>query len=380
MNTHKITNLAAPTNPNDSARLIDVQNVQNMPTTDMYRQSLINSNFDVWQRGTNFVNPASSSFTADRYAPNFTYDGGTAPTTITHSRQTVTPGDVPNSFYYYRINNDTLGTSLGANAIYQLRQKIEYGTRYLCGDGKKVTVSFWARSSIAGKRLCVYISQNYGSGGAPSAAEDIAGQAVTLTSSWQKFTVTITTNTLVGKTYGTSNDDSLHVLIATMWGATRVSIIGGGSAETFVGAGNIDIAQMQVNSGDIALPFQPKSVGTEMEACQRYYEKSFSLGTVPAHGAGSTGIHAMRSAVTDSFQSFPRVIYKVVKRITPTFTMYNPSNASPGSNVIRVFGTGADVPGQTAEGNEKGIRISVSNTSVPGLNDLGVHWTAEAEL
>jgi hypothetical protein len=376
MTTHKVINLAAPTNPNDAARLTDVQNV---PTIPVYRQAIINGNFQVWQRGVSFTNP-SGGYTTDRYFVSFSPDGGTLPTTITHLRNTLGSGELDPSQYAYQVNWNGAGSGFGTSGVYGVFQRIENGTRLLCGANKKVTVSFYARSNIGSKRIGLSLSQRYGSGGSPSAAELLGGTAFNLTAAFQKFTFTVNTNTLSGKTFGTDNSDYLQVGFFHMWQSAAATANGLPGTEGFGAAGLVDIAQVQVNAGDTALPFQPRSFGEELALCQRYYEKSFSYGTSPAHGVGATGIHAMRSSVADNFQSFPRIIYKVTKRATPTFTIYNPSNASPGSNVIRVFGTGADVPAQVAEGNENGIRISVSNVSVPGLNDLGVHWTAEAEL
>lgn len=235
----------------------------------MLRQAIMNGNFDIWQRGTSFTNPASGSFTSDRWAVSNNPDGGVLPV-VTLSRQTLTPGDILGSFYFSRLAVDGAGSAFGANANYMKRQKIENGTRFLCGSGKKVTIAFYARSSIAGKRLAISPVQDYGSGGVPSAAEALAGQYVTLSAAWTRYTLTFTTNTLVSKTFGSNNDDSLQLRFFLMWGSGLASALGAPSAETFVGAGNIDIAQVQVCSGDTALLFQPKSYEEEEYASFRF--------------------------------------------------------------------------------------------------------------
>lgn len=237
----------------------------------MARQAIINGNFDVWQRGTSLVWTDGGPLLADRWAFYPTADGGTLPT-ITLSRQAITPGELDNSFYFHRVNVNGAGSSLGANSIAQLLEKIEYGTRYLCGNGKKVTVSFWAKSDIADKKLGVSLYQNYGTTGSPSAEEIITGEAFTLTSSWAKYTHTFTTNTLSGKTFGTSLNDWLGLQFSFMWGSTKGTALGLGSAETFVGSGNIDIAQVQLCAGEVALPFMPKDYGQELLDCSRYYQ------------------------------------------------------------------------------------------------------------
>jgi hypothetical protein len=119
----------------------------------MERQAIINGNFDIWQRGTSFVNPAGGVYTADRFTVDNGVTSGTLPTTLTHSRLTLTSGDLGGSFYAYRLTTNGSGSGFTGGDHYFLDQLIENGVRFLCGAGKSVTVSFYARSDIAGKRI-----------------------------------------------------------------------------------------------------------------------------------------------------------------------------------------------------------------------------------
>lgn len=258
----------------------------------MARQAIINGNFDVWQRGTSVAGAdASVQLLADHWATYIGKDGGTLPT-LTMSRQAQTAGALQGSYYFWRLNTNGAGTSLGVNSEMSLYQKIENSTRNLCGNGQKVTVSFYAKSDIATKRICPTLYQYYGSGGSPSAGEFIQGTPITLTSSWVKYTATFTTNTLSGKTFGTANDDYLQVQIWMMWGTTigNTRIQTSVTAETFVGSGNIDIAQVQLCAGDVALPFMPKSFDEELRACRRYayVPATDSTNSIIASGAAAS--------------------------------------------------------------------------------------------
>jgi len=291
----------------------DAQYFDVVPNSSMARQAIINGNFDVWQRGTTSTGPTTNTYpTADRWKYQLTVDGGTAPT-IVMSRQIITSGAIPNAFYHSRLNVNGAGSSFGANALGRTwAQFIEHGTRYLCGDGKKVTVSFWAKSDIANKKIGVYSIQYYGGGGSPSSIEIINGTNWTLTSTWTKYTHTITTNTLSGKTFGTDNDDNFGLAIATMWGTTTDAYVGADGAESFVGSGNIDIAQVQLCAGDVDLPFMPKSYEEELRACQRYYEKvgaeasgtyfrfmsGMCVGTTELHGVYNFSVQKRNNAYT----------------------------------------------------------------------------------
>lgn len=355
----------------------------------MQRQAIINGNFDVAQRGKNFVNPAVNIYTLDRWTPGYNADGGTLPTTITHSQLNLTPGEVSGASYGYRINVDGAGSAFGVNAEYLLAQKIENGTRYLCGSNKKVTVTFWARSSIANKRLGVSARQNYGSGGTPSSPERLVGQIITLTSTWTKYKVTITTNTLVGKTFGTNNDDRLQVDFHYLWGTSTATVaFGGGTAETFGGAGNIDIAQVHVHAGDADLPFPVRTFAQELALCQRYFEKSYNIETLPGTVTNTGEVIGQSSGSVAGSTAGAIImpchdVFKVWKRIAPTVILY--STGTGAANAIYVAGS-SDRTGATASGSsqKKPVDfISLDASSATAIGDrtqIQYHWTADAEL
>ena len=311
--------IAAPVIPVNATALENVTGTDNTKfltafanvpafNSSMARQAIINGNFDIWQRGITNTNPTSTTYpAADRYKVEYIF--ASPPTNIIHSRQILTPGDIPNSYFYYRIAPDGAGT-LAAGTYYLLHQYVENGVRNLCGNGKKITVSFWARSSIANKRLSVEIEENYGTGGSPSAVEDLTAQLITLSSSWTKYTMTFTTNTLVGKTFGTNNDDNFRLTFWLAWGSTYQSRVGAASTESFIGSGNIDIAQVQLCAGDVALPFQPKSYAQELIDCKRYYQKWDS-----SLGAYTFCCSGYANSTTQAYVIFP---HSVRMRIPPT--------------------------------------------------------------
>lgn len=242
----------------------------------MSRQAVINGNFDFW-KDTSATNPATNSIVANRWRTQVGADGGVLPN-IVISRQKLTSGDIFGSYFFHRINVDGAGTTLGSGSFNILLQRIENAVRYLCGSGKQLTLTFYAKSSISNKKLGVDFSISYGTGGSPSASENIVGSNFALTSSWQQFSLTITTNTIVGKTFGTNDNDYVSLNFWPMWGSSFNSRLGASSAETFVGSGDIDIAQVQICAGSTALPFQPRSQADESQQCDRFM-KVFSDAT-----------------------------------------------------------------------------------------------------
>ena len=291
----------------------------------MSRQAIMNGNFDIWQRGTSFTpTDLGVIYSADRWLDYTDKNGGTLPT-LTRSRQLLTSGDIPNAYYFTRLATNGAGTSLGTSSLAILEERIENGTRNLCGASKTVTVSFWARSSIASKRITPTLLQTYGTGGSPTSSEKILGTPITLTSNWVKYTATFTTNTLVGKTFGTNNDDALYCRFWYMWGSTigNTDVQAGVSAETYVGSGNIDIAQVQLCSGDVALPFQPKTFEEELGQCQRYCV-DLTGGTAGANAVVSTAYAA--TTVT----AYATINLPSQMRIAPTLTAPTAANFSMG--------------------------------------------------
>jgi hypothetical protein len=272
----------------DDAKFATALAVAPYANQSLYRQAIINGNFDVWQRGTSLsLVDTTAQFQADRWYDYNDKGGGTLPT-LTRSRQLLTSGDITGAYYYTRLTTDGAGTSLGVSSQGAMAQKIENGTRNLCGLNKRLTVSFYAKSDIADKRICPVMYQFYGTGGSPSSPEYIKGTPITLTSSWVKYTATFDTNTLAGKTFGTANDDFIQLALYYMWGTTlgNIAIQTGVTAETYVGAGTIDIAQVQLCAGSVALPFQPKSFAEELRDCQRYCYVKTSVAATTTNGMG----------------------------------------------------------------------------------------------
>ena len=344
----------------------------------MARQAIINGNFDVWQRGVSLTpGETATLFIADRWKIQQGADGGTLPTVV-HSRQLLTSGALYGSFYCYRVAPNGAGTSFGAGSYGWIEQRIENGVRNLCGDGKKVTVSFWAKSDIANKKIGIWALQNYGTGGSPSAAETLNGANWTLTSTWTKYTYTFTTNTLASKTFGTAFDDYLRIGIAYQWNTTYDERVGASTSEDYVGSGTIDIAQVQLCAGDVALPFMPKSFAQELQDCMRYYEKSYEYAVVPGT-ATYYGASMVRALNASSGQKYFTTKYKVNKRIAATPSYWDTAgNASKvttrdidAAETSNVTPTGLDVVSQT------GFAAYIVASTVCGIE---FQWAVSAEL
>jgi hypothetical protein len=306
MSTVRATNFqhASAANPAivlaaDGSATANVSSINNGPLAGM-RNAIINGNFDIWQRGTSFT---GSEFGADRW---LSYRVGT---THTATRQAFTLGqtDVPGEPTYF-IRTVVSSVAGAANASL-LQQRIEDVRTFA---GQQVTASFWAKAD-ASKPIAIEFAQSFGEGGSPSAVvESIDVTKVTLSTSWQKVTVTANIPSISGKTLGSDNNSRLSLLIYFDAGSnfnSRTDTLGQQS-------GTFDIAQVQVEPGPVATPFERRPIGTELSLCQRYYEKLFFGGQGYAPAVGNIRGGAAGFATT--------------KRASPsiTLTAVNYNNAS----------------------------------------------------
>ena len=256
-----------------------------------FRNRIINGNFDFWQRGTSFT---GAEYTADRWV-NFRTG-----TTHTASRQGFTVGEnsVPNEPTYYCRTVVTSVAGAGNNSI--LLQKIEDVRTFA---GQEVTVSFWARVDST-KNISPELVQTFGSGGSPSADVSAIGGArkVSIGTSWQKVSFTATVPSISGKTLGTDNN---HHLTLNIWFDAGSSF---NSRTDSLGqqSGTFDIAQVQIEPGPIATPFEHRPTGAELSLCQRYFQ--FIRAGVRCYLIG-----AMATATEYN--------YVIPMRVAPTFSL-----------------------------------------------------------
>ena len=227
------------------------------------RNKIINGNFDIWQRGTS----GTSGYVADRWV------NAVNGTTQTQTQKLFSLGqtDVPNEPRYY-VECAVTSVAGAPNAAI-LWQTIE-GVRTFAGQ--TVTVSFWAKAD-ASKDIAVEFDQYFGTGGSPSSAVTSIGVTTcSLTTSWQKFTVTANIPSISGKTIGTDGNDFLRLNLWFDSGSdynARNNSLGQQS-------GTFDIAQVQLEAGDTATPFEHRSYGAELALCQRYYQRYTTSGYV----------------------------------------------------------------------------------------------------
>lgn len=259
----------------------------------LYRNAIINGNFDIWQRGTSFA-CSTITYTADRWVG---YRGvHTAGLTISQQ----TGSDIAGAQYCIRVQRD-LGNS--STQYIFLRQYME-GSRRL--RGQTLTLTFRARKgadySSASDLLTAVLGYDTATEDGRGEGGEILTNSVTLTSDWQEFTLTSTSPVPAG---------ALSMSVRFQYNPVGTA----GEADYF------EVERVQLNIGDKPLPFAPRSYAEELALCQRY---CLELGGDPSEVFGHGFVAASESA--RAILSFP-----VTMRVAPTlqslgqFQLYTPS-------------------------------------------------------
>jgi len=268
------------------------------------KNKIINGDFFINQRGWS-SGGSSGDYTFDRWKFLASFNTGSA----TYSAQTFTPGTAPVTGYEARnfLRCVTTGTTSANSSSYTTVYQLIEDVRTFANQ--TITISFWAKAASGTPKVAIEISQDFGSGGSPSAAvQTYSGQA-TLSTAWARYSITVTVPSISGKTVGTTaNTSSLAILFWLSAGSSFNARTGsiGLQDNTF------DIWGVQAESGSTATPFQT-ATGTlqgELAACQRYFYR---------HASGDGKFISMAAAYSATWAqggiSFPATM-----RTTPTLS------------------------------------------------------------
>lgn len=291
------------------------------------KNQLLNGDYSVWQRGTGTFTLTAPTFvmTADRWRA-----GGNGNVT----RQSFVVGNSivgyePAFFLRYTITSNSQN--------YELMNRME-DVRTLAGQ--VVTVSYWAKLSSGVDTLTILprLVQDFGTGGSPSATLPTNLSVPTLTTSWQRFTSTITVPSISGKTLGTNNDSSLYL-------SFQVSN---------TGTGAVDFWGAQVEPGNTATPFVTKggSYDEELYFCQRFYYRQTAPSANTRFAIGNA---------TSATNVSGTVVLPTTMRVAPTAIDFS---------TLGAFSSGANIA----------ITAATLDTTAVGLNSAAINFTVAAGL
>ncbi len=246
------------------------------------RNLLHNSMFNVAQRG---AGPwTASGYTLDRWAAGITTDAASFARVTGNDGFRAAIGD---EAAVYCLQNVFTGNA-GAGSSNTIQQSIE-GVRRL--GGKTVMLSFWAVAASGTPKLGINAYQYFGTGGSPSPFSwaNANGQAVTLSTTWTRYSVAIDLPSTAGKILGTNGDDSTALVIFYSSGATDNVIAG----NIGVQSGTVQIWGVQLEIGSVATPLEKPDPQQEIAKCQRFYQTGYLQ--MNAYGAAGNAMQAVVS-------------------------------------------------------------------------------------
>lgn len=222
---------------------------------------ILNGDFFINQRAFT-SNTADGSYNFDRFLQK--NSGGT--TTVTP--QVFTPGAAPVAGVEgVNFLQSITATQSAAGDFAFISQRIE-NVRTMAN--RSVVVSFYAKANTGTPKVAVQLVQNFGTGGSPSAEVSTPISAVTLSTSWARYEVTVTVPSISGKTIGTTANTSYLAL--NFWQSAGSTYAAQASS---IGIQNYTLSLwgIQLEAGTVATSFQTATgtIENELLACQRYF-------------------------------------------------------------------------------------------------------------
>jgi hypothetical protein len=295
-----------------AGNLLDADRVDGYQAADIFgpsihAEALVNGSMTIWQRGTSGSAPAGArTYHADRWWTNPTG----AAVTVARGSNAISGSVSP------YIKGITGATSVTTCEI--AGQRIEsILTNYL---KTTVTISAFITNATGGALVVDLML------GTPAAADDFTTVTNRLTQSLASITngSTVRVSHTVDISGYTNLGNGLEIKFRTPSGALD-------SGTKFVG-----ITEIQIDRSPTFSFFRFRPFNEELARCQRYYQKTFAYGVVPAQnwvGAG-TGLPAGAfvipgsAASTGSDNAGGSWVFSTPMRIAPTITTFNPRAAN----------------------------------------------------
>lgn len=345
-------------------------NLSSVAGTGFLRNRIINGDMRIDQRNAGAsVTPTSDGvYTLDRWQVSLS-----AASKFSLQQSSNAPSNFTNSVIITSLSS----YSIGASDYFMFNQPIEgfnmsdfgWGT----ASAQSVTLSFWVRSSLTGTF-----------GGAIQNASQARSYPFSYTISsantWEQKSITIPGDTT--GTWLTTNLVGLYLRFAFGVGSTFSASAGAWAAGQYfapTGATSVVgtngatfyLTGVQFEVGTVATPFERRQFTTEIQLCQRYFSKSYSLGTAVGTGTttGTNQIEIPTAAAIGPILGTVR--FPVLMRTSPSIGVYNDVGSS-GNVTTNAGNTNTPNVQNIGEGS---VTIGASAT-----NWVRYQWTASAEL
>lgn len=134
------------------------------------------------------------------------------------------------------------------------------------------------------------------------------------------------------------------------------------------------LSKVQLNAGNVCLPYMATSFATELYKCMRFYEKSYAYTVAPGTASTTGAIYFYTGTATTGYL-MTTLYYRVPKRIAVVPTLYDGAGAS-GYITYDISGNGKT--GNAAQHTESHCRIYSDGTT--SKNGIMFHFVADVRL
>lgn len=373
-------NLVRKVSDSPSGGAGEVSSSSILSTSRFTRNYIINGDMRFSQRATSFV-AAANGYCLDRYV----YEkNGTMVHTISQDTDVPTMAQAGVLFQNsLRLNLTTSDTSIAAGEWCQIVQKIE-GCNFVNIAQKNFTLSFWVKATLPGIYCVAFKSSTLD-------RSYVAEYTITAASTWEHKIITVT-GSPSGGTWNYTNGIGLIVTFGVAIGSTYHTTVDSWQTGNFAATANIvngvntgstdfRITGVMLNEGSQAAPFRTfgNSINEEINACQRYYEKSYALVSAPGTN-GFSGAQSSSSTNSGGGGNLLGFRFPVIKRATPTITIYHPITGTINSVYEITTAAAKAVLGANQVGEHGVLEIVATGGVLIDDDAYYYHWTADAEL
>jgi hypothetical protein len=317
---------------------------------------------------------ASSFYTVDRWQGNVSQ---ASKLSFQQNAGSVTP---PVGFVNYLGMTSQSAYTITTGDNFQIRQQIEANNIFDLGFGtanaKNTTLSFWVYSSLTG---------TFGGSLLNSSANYSYPFSYTISSAntWTQISITIAGPT--GGSWSTGISTGVFVQFSLGAASSFLSTAGSWSSNTYLGVtgqtsvvgtngATFYLTGVQLEKGSTATSFDYRPYSAELALCQRYYEKSYDIGTIASASTITGACKYVSPRTVNPSDDIFSVCYLASKRSSPTVTIYSTTGASGN---IRNISSATDVAsgGVTSGENSYSVRWSMTDG-----NFYGWQWISSSEL
>lgn len=345
------------------------------------RNRIINGDMTIDQRneGALVTAGAGAKYGADRWS--------TFASVGVFKTQQLTTTPPPGFTNYTHITVTTADAAPAATSIYEFYQPIEgVNVRdFLLGSSSAITFtfSFLVKSNLTGTF----------SGGFINSAANRSypfTYSISAASTWEKKTITVAGDTT--GTWLTTNGVGMYAVFdlgsgsnfqgtAGAWIAANNNAVTASNKLITSTSNTLDVGGVQLEPGSVATAFEFVPYPLLVLQCERYYWKTFPVGTAPAQNTAAVVGAITYLTVTAGAGNFfgPQIYFPTPMRTTPTIVTYSPSDASAKwFNASRAL-----VSGAAATFNPGANGFFIYNAQIAGdlVNQLiNIHVSADADF